>query len=351
VVAGRDDLTDDYLRAIELELSSLGQPQPVDTLFCGGGTPTHLVADSLHRFFTLLKQWFPLSPGGEFSVEANPEDITNEKVAILHSAGVNRVSLGVQSFAPQKLKILERVHSADDVLRGVELLRPHVQTLSIDLIFAAPGESLEGWRNDLDSVKQCTPDHISTYGLTYERGTRFFARQIRSELAALDEDVERQMYELAIDELTTIGFEHYEVSNFARAGFRCRHNENYWLGGEFFGIGPGAASYIHGCRTTNHRSTTTYLRRVLSGTSPVAESETLDHENRARERLVFGLRRLDGVKREEFRVANGVSIEQLVGESLELMLAKELLLWSNDHLRLTRKGLLVSDSIWPYFLS
>lgn len=186
--------------------------------------------------------------------------------------------------------------------------------------------------------------------MTYEPGTRFFARQLKEELRALPEDTEREMYLMAIDRLTASGFEHYEVSNFAGPGHRCRHNENYWLGGEYWGIGPGAASYVAGQRQTNHRSTTTYLQRVLSGESPIAESEHLTARARAHEVLVFGLRRLDGIDQHEFQARTGFSMEQLVGESLDWLTREGLLGWSDDRLMLTRKGLLVSDSIWPHLL-
>ena len=158
------------------------------------------------------------------------------------------------------------------------------------------------------------------------------------------------MYERAIDDLTAGGFEHYEVSNFAQPGHRCRHNETYWTGGEYFAAGPGAARYVAGRRETNHRSTTTYLKRVLAGKSPVAEIETLDRENAARERLVFGLRRLEGVDRVRFEEYTGYTIEQLAGPSLQTFLDQGLLENTATHLRLTRRGLLVSDSLWPEFL-
>ncbi len=350
VVAGRDDLFEDYLRAIEIELHGLGQPQPVDTLFCGGGTPTHLTPELLRRFFSLLAQWFPLDPGGEFSVEANPEDIFQEKVDVLCTSGVNRVSLGVQSLSEHKLKVLQRAHDADDVLRCFELLQERVDSLAVDLIFGAPSESVASWEHDLASTIRLAPNHVSTYGLTYERGTQFYAQRQKSTIVPVHEDVECEMYELAIDQLTGAGFEHYEVSNFARPGARCRHNENYWLGGAFHGIGPGAASYIAGQRQMNHRNTTTYLRRVLSGKSPVTEKESLQAEDRARERLIFGLRRMDGVDRDQFRVSTGFDLVPLMGANLEPLLNEELLYWSGTALRLTRKGLLVSDSIWPYLL-
>lgn len=350
LIAKRDDLIEGYLRAIELELSRLGGPQPVDTLFFGGGTPTHLSPKQLKHLFELTQQWLPVTNGGEISIEANPEDIDAETADELASNHVTRVSLGVQSFHTDKLRTLERGHTAKDVNRCVEMLRPHIPSLSIDLIFGAPKECIAEWNDDLQSGLSLSPHHLSTYGLTYERGTRFFARQERKELQPVDEDAERAMYALAIDLLTREGFEHYEVSNFARPGHRCRHNENYWNCGEFFGFGPGASRYVNGVRQSNHRSTTRYLKLMLRGDSPVDESEQLSQQDKARERLVFGLRQMRGVDIDAFRDTTGFDVHELAGENLEWLLQEALLEVSDGRIRLTRKGLFVSDSIWPHFL-
>ena len=357
VVANRRDLMDDYLKAIAIELSWLQTPREVNTLFIGGGTPTQMPVALLRQLLALLREWFPLSDAGsatgaagEFTVEANPENISPAIVDELERAGVNRISLGVQSFSPDKLSALERSHTASEVKQCIELLRPRIDALSLDLIFAAPHETLGEWHSDLTSALELAPDHLSTYGLTFELGTRFFARRAKNQLVEASEELASCMYETAIDKLQSAGFEHYEVSNFARPGFRCRHNENYWFGGEFYGIGPGAASYVNGCRNTNHRSTTTYLKRVLAGRSPIAESETLSSEQRARERLVFGLRRLDGVSANWFHETTGFELEAIAGPHLGWLLDEGLLDRDADVIRLSRRGLLVSDSIWPYLI-
>jgi oxygen-independent coproporphyrinogen-3 oxidase len=202
----------------------------------------------------------------------------------------------------------------------------------------------------LQAALALAPDHISTYGLTFEKGTSFWSRLNRGELARVDEEIERQMYEAAIDTLTAAGFEHYEVSNFAKSGHRSRHNENYWLGGQYFAAGPGAARFIAGRRETNHRSTTTYIARVLAGESPIAEAEQLAPEDAARERLVFALRRLEGIDTATFASATGCRIEQLGGDALRRMIDLGFFELCSGRLRLTRAGLLISDAIWPEFL-
>jgi oxygen-independent coproporphyrinogen III oxidase len=222
--------------------------------------------------------------------------------------------------------------------------------ISLDLIFGAPGETLDQWRDDLHAALELEPDHISTYGLTFERGMAFWSRRLRGELAETNEGLERDMYALAIDRLTAAAFEHYEVSNFAQPGCRSRHNQVYWSGAGYFAAGPGAARYVDGVRETNHRSTTTYLRRVLSGLSPIAEREQLSPEARARELLVFGLRRIDGLSRREFIARTGYEIEHLVSVSLQKFVALGLLCDDGDRVRLTREGLFVSDALWPEML-
>jgi oxygen-independent coproporphyrinogen-3 oxidase len=274
----------------------------------------------------------------------------DSKCDVLAAAGVTRVSLGAQSFDEKKLHQLERDHGPTDIERSFANVRHFAHSVSLDLIFGVPGETLDGWKRDLELALQLQPDHVSTYGLTFEKGTAFWNRLTQGELARIEEEIERQMYELAIDTLTAAGFEHYEVSNFARAGHRCRHNENYWLGGQYFAAGPGAARFLAGRRETNHRSTTTYLSRVLARQSPVAESEVLGPEDAARERLVFALRRLEGIDPEQFAAATGFTVEHLGGDALPKLVDLGLLDWSASRLKLTRRGLLVSDAIWPEFL-
>lgn len=350
LVAGRDDLVESYLQAIETELSWLDRPRPVETLFFGGGTPTHLARGPLSRLLRAATDWFPLQGGGEFSVEANPGDLDIGQVKLLAGHGVTRISLGAQSFDAQKLRTLERDHTSGDIARSVELARGERMAVSLDLIFASPGETLDGWTVDLNEALRLEPDHISIYGLSYEQGTTFWSRLHKSELVEVKEEPQRQMYLAAVDRLTAAGYEHYEVSNFARPGCRCRHNEVYWAGEGYYAAGPGAARYVDGRREINHRSTTNYIKRVLSGRSPVAESESLAAEDRAREALVFGLRRMEGVDREQFARQMGFELDALVGDPLRRFVELGVLEDDGSRVRLSREGLPVSDSIWPAFL-
>ncbi len=345
LVSGRPDLVGPFIDAIERELRQLAAPRPVQTLFFGGGTPTYLSPEALARFLKIVQQWHPLLPDGEWSVEANPLDVSPAIIEQLAAAGVTRISLGSQSFSPRKLKLLERDHSPEIISQAVTVIRASGLQVALDLIFGVPDETLEEWQTDLQQAIALAPDHVSTYGLTWENGTSYWTRRERGELTPVDEEAERAMYAAAIERLTAAGFEYYEVSNFARPGFRCRHNEAYWLGEEYFAAGPGAARYIDGERSVNHRSTTTWLQRIERGESPIAERETLNAEERARELLVFGLRRLEGVSARWFREKSGLELVQILGTRGQRILDNNLLVWKDDRLCFTREGLFIADAI------
>jgi oxygen-independent coproporphyrinogen-3 oxidase len=349
-VAGRDDLIDSYLLALERELSALETPRAADTLYLGGGTPTHPAPAQMASMLNLVRRWFELTEGCEFTIEANPIDMTDAKIAILADTGVNRVSLGVQSFDPDVLRMLERDHTPEDIDQVVPQLRRRIANVSLDLIFGVPGQSLASWRATLQHAIERQPLHISTYGLTYEKGTAFWTRRAKSLLRPADEDLEREMYAAAMDDLASAGFEQYELSNFARPGFASRHNQAYWSGRSYFGFGPGAARYIAGRRETNHRSVTTWIHRVLAGESPVGFAEELSPEDRAREAIVIGLRQYSGVNRGEFQARSGFDLDSLARPIITKHVSAGLLEDDGRRIRLTREGRFVADTVMVDFL-
>ncbi len=350
LVAGRDDLIDAYLEALAIELARLERPREVDTLFFGGGTPTHLPASQLARLLALTRRWFPPAPGAEICVEANPAGLDDAKVAVLADAGVNRVSLGVQSFDTQMLELLERDHRGADVPAVVARLRPAIPNIGLDLIFGVPGQTVELWQQTLAAALALEPTHVSTYGLTFEKGTAFQSRLDKGLLHRCDEELERAMYALAMDELPQAGCEQYELSNFARPGFRSRHNEVYWAGRPFFGFGPGAARYAGGRRELNHRSVTTWINRVLAGRSPIADAEELSPEGRARELVMLNLRRCAGLPLAEFREQTGFDFRELAGDALPRHLRQGLLEEHDGYVRLTREGRFLADTVFSEYV-
>lgn len=348
VSAGQDHLIELYLDAVAAELASLGEPRPVESLFIGGGTPTYLNPDQLRRLLEAVDRWLPRQAGGaggEYSIESTPDSLTEEKAAVLSAFGVNRVSIGVQSFHPDLLAALDRRHTNQEIPHAVESVRRHIAALSFDLIFAAPGSTLAGWAADLEAALKFDPQHISTYGLTYEKGTPLWKQRRRGAVRAVDEETELAMYEYAIDRLLEGGFEHYEVSNFARPGWRCRHNERYWANEAYFGFGVGAARYVGGRRELNVRDTKLYIRKVLAGESPTFQSEALDPRDRAFETIGIQLRRAEGVDRARFRAQTGLDLDGLVGARIRHLAGEGLLYDSGRAVCLTRPGKCVADGI------
>jgi oxygen-independent coproporphyrinogen III oxidase len=345
LVAGKDLLVDQYLRALEMELRSLEHPRTVGTVFVGGGTPTHLNCGALDRLLALVRRWFSLAPGFEFSVEANPSGFDRNKAEILAAHGVNRVSLGVQSFDGSLLAVLERDHDSTQVEAAAALLAEKIPNFSFDLIFGVPGQTLALWRDTLRRGVALGPGHLSTYGLTFEKGTAFWSRRAKRSLQPVPDELERAMYAAAMDDLADAGFEQYELSNFARPGRRCRHNETYWEGMPYYGFGPGAARYLRGRRETNHRSVTTWLTRVLSGKSPVGDVDELSPADRARETLVVGLRRARGVRLDEFRARTGFDLGDVAGAAIARHCASGLLERTAEGIQLTREGRFLADTV------
>lgn len=352
VVAGRDDLTAAYLACMELEIRQyLAVPEVMTTLFLGGGTPTYLSAADLQALFVLVQRWLPLAPGGEFSVECNPEGFTPDRMDVLRSAGVNRISLGVQSFHPEHLRTLERSHSPDTVQTVIEQLRERELTnISLDLIFGVPGQTLFDWEKTLDRAIALKPHHLSTYGLTYEKGTSFWTRRARHVLKPVSEELEREMYALAMSKLPAQGFQHYEISNFALPGAECRHNRIYWRGESYYGFGPGAAGFRSGIRSMNHRSVTTWIKRLQQGDSAVHEEESLDTDLQRREAVMLGLRQIEGIDLADYQQKFGVAIRDLEPDSYARFLNEGWLEETATHIRLTRAGRFVADTVMSEFL-
>jgi oxygen-independent coproporphyrinogen-3 oxidase len=345
IAVGQDQQIELYLDALARELTGLGRPQPVDTLFLGGGTPTYLSARQLQRLLREVTGWLPLRPGHEFTIEGNPGTLDADKVAVLAGHGVTRVSLGAQSFRPPLLRVLERDHAPADVPRAVGAVRERIAEVSLDLMFGVPGQSLADWQADLEGALALAPDHVSTYGLTYEKGTPLWKQRERGEVRPLEEDTELALYAHAIDALQEAGFEHYEISNFARPGRRSRHNQVYWANYAYFGFGMGAARYVLGRRELNTRDLHGYTRRVLAGESPVFQSEELAPPERARETLAVQLRRAEGVERPAFREQTGFDLDEVAGPAIARHVELGVLDDDGTRVRLTRRGKYVADAV------
>ncbi len=362
LLANRSDLYDRFLDALEKELSGLLISRPVQTVFLGGGTPSILPPPQSIRLLAMLGRWLPITSRSnsdrdevakyltEFSIEANPLDVTTDFCKRCKDHGIDRVSIGGQSFQPNKLQHLERDHSPADLRRAIETAKEHFNRVSVDLIFGAPGETLEDWCCDLDAVIAAEIDHVSTYGLTYEKGAKFWSLREKGILDPVSEESELMMYEEAIDRLTCAGFEHYEVSNFSKPGEECIHNQAYWEGRPWWAFGPSAARFVGNRRSVNHRGTIEYMKRIESDRSPIEESEDLDEDQRLRERFVFGMRQRKGVSWDDWKVSGPASTVDFIDGLIQQHIENGWMQRVGGRVALTRRGLMVSDSLWSEYL-
>ena len=351
-LAGVDHLADRYLSALEREIeAALVEPQEVDTIFVGGGTPTRLDAPSLARLTMMIRRWLILAPGGEWTVEANPGTLDTAKADVLAEAGVDRVSLGAQSFQADLLRVLERDHGRRHVEQALELVRPRFARWSLDLIFGVPGSTIDTWRADLEIALGLGPAHLSCYGLVFEKGTALWHERQSGRVEPVDEETERTMYEWTIERLGAAGLDIYEISNFAVPGHESRHNLAYWSNDAYFGFGVGAARYLRGVRSVNTRDINAYLRRIESGMPATGPTEELSAEDRARETAILMLRRTRcGIERSDFELRTGFDLDSLALDTITRYQMRGLLEDNGRRVRLSHEGLFVADQILCDFL-
>lgn len=350
-----------FTRALVAELDAACDAAPPPglrprTVFAGGGTPTFLRPALWDVLLAALHRHGTLDHAAEFTVEANPETVTPDLMRRLADGGVNRVSIGAQSFQKASLDALERWHRPESVARAVNACRDAgIDNLSLDLIFAIPGQTLAMLDDDLDRLLELEPTHLSTYGLTYEPQTPLTARLRVGRVTPIDEDTERAMYARVLERLEGAGFAHYEVSNWARDTpddrYRCAHNLAYWTNANWRGLGPGAASHVNGHRWRNAPNLTRYLAHwdvgdtaaPPSGPPPTEDHERLAPEHRVGERLMLGLRLSDGI--EHAWIKAHVPADHRRATAIEELVLIGMLERTATHLRLTRRGLFVADSV------
>ena len=339
-----------------------GPVPPISTIYLGGGTPSQLTFDQLHQLFIYINKVYPLTSKKEITIEVNPDDVTDEYAAALRQLPVNRVSMGIQTFDDQRLRFLHRRHTARQAIEAVSILRAAgINNLSIDLMYGFPGETLSDWQSDIDSALSLNVEHISAYCLMIEEGTPLHRMlqhngdcplcEQRSELQGdcrqcVDEETERSMYYTLIDRLTAAGYEHYEISNFARSGFRSRHNSSYWNGTPYIGLGAAAHSYDIRSRSWNIADVNAYIEGIERG-ERLFEEELLDDDTRYNDAVTVGLRTCEGIdlntipkKYRDYCMKN--ARRYLDDGLLELSAVGNL---TSPTLHLTRRGLFVSDMV------
>ena len=313
----------------------------LQSVYIGGGTPSLLSDKCFGQLFRCLKDNYNFSSDIEITVEANPGTINGSKIDAIISLGVNRLSLGVQSFNDNELKTLGRIHNSEDVFRSIETIKnAGMKDFSIDLMYGIPGQTMDSWQDSISKAVKLSPAHISAYELTPEEHTPFFKLLETHKINIPDEELVLEMYNHAIDYLAGFGYEHYEISNFAMPEFKCIHNMNYWNRGEYIGAGAGAHSFIDKIRSRNIKDINAYIEQLSNGIIPEIESTKLTSEEALKEFIFLGLRKTEGIsisKSEE----TGLNII----DASEALIKEGLLEIAKDHLRLTRKGIVISNSV------
>lgn len=346
---------DEYLSALEKEMEMWVRdvpPGPVRSIFIGGGTPTVLTPDQMDRLLSAIRRFFPNWSGDlEFTVEANPGTTGPDLLRVMREGGVNRLSLGVQTFRPDLLVRIGRIHGVEDVLRSVEQARSAgFDNLSFDLIFGLPDQRVEDMEKSLDQALALKPDHLSVYSLKVEENTLFHVLYERGQLPLPSEDDELAMYQLTRSRLAEAGFVHYEISNFARPGWESRHNCTYWLNEEYYGLGAGAHGYVDGYRHSNVCGIREYIRSCRNGSFPLAERNRVSKAEAMENQMILGLRLLQGVDPSRFYRRFGKRVEEVFGPVLKGLFERNLLTEKEGCLALTEQGLLFGNEVFAAFV-
>ena len=330
-----------YVEALIAEARRRPSPTPVGSTYLGGGTPSQLTVGQLEQMLNALYNIYKVEPGAEITIECNPDDVNADFAAALPRIGVNRVSMGAQTFSDDRLRFLHRRHNAAQVSQAVSRLRKAgIKNISVDLMYGFPGETLSDWQRDIDAALALNVEHLSAYCLTIEEGTPLYQLIMENSQFTMDEELERQMYYTLIDRLEAAGYEHYEISNFAKPGYRSRHNSSYWTDVPYIGLGAAAHSYDGHTRRWNVSDLEQYTEGDESQ-RPLFEAELLSANDRYNDHVMLGL-----------RTCEGVSLDLLTTDERNYLLqqaqkyiAQGLLAATDSHLHLTRNGLFISDMV------
>ncbi|MFH1369292.1 MAG: radical SAM family heme chaperone HemW [Elusimicrobiota bacterium] len=335
---GKHDLIPAYLEALYTELKRYSG-QSLVSIYAGGGTPTLLSPGQVRELFGAIRNSFNCIHLSEITFEANPESLSEEKLGALKVEGVNRLSIGAQSFCERNLSYLGRIHTEDAVKKAVAAARKHhFSNIGLDLIYGVPGQTLPEWQADLKKAVSLKPEHISAYPLTIEPDT-----PLHSEGTEVDEDFQAELYEWTMDYLFSEGYQHYEISNWSLPGFKCRHNMIYWDNQEYMGVGAAAASYFKGVRRKNCGTIEEYISRAAAGKDISEESETIDPVTKISEEIILKLRCAGGVEVSEY-------IASRYGETINKFLEQKLLERRDKSVRLTKRGFILANQVMREFV-
>ena len=349
---GRESDIPEYVKALKKELVLRAAGQRVSSIYFGGGTPSLLSSEQIHELLSVIPSHFTVDEASEVTLEANPGTVDEPYLADIMKLGINRLSLGVQSLDDGELALLGRIHTASEAGDAVRLARNAGFTnLSLDLIYGLPNQTLASWHRTLDELIGLSPEHISLYPLTLETDAPMRLAIQRAEVPPIDPDLTADQYELAQDTLAAHGYHHYEISNWAKGGYECRHNLVYWHNLPYLGIGIAAHSYIHGHRLANTTDLDSYLNAFSSNLPPAWElDEEIGPELQLSETVILGLRLSEGVCLEGIRSRFGIDLLKHYSQQVDETAALGLLEYSGQRIRLTRRGRLLGNEVFWRFL-
>lgn len=329
----------DYLTELEKEVKLRYKNDIINTIYIGGGTPSSLALDELSKLFEIIKM-FRLSNNVEFTFECNIENITKEKLKLLLKNGVNRLSIGVQTFNDKYLKYLNRHHTKEEVINRINMAKNiGFSNINIDLIYAIPGETKEELMEDLDNFLSLNIEHISTYSLIIEPNTKLYIDKANS----IDEDLDYEMYELICKKLKSNGYNHYEISNFSKKGYESRHNLTYWNNLEYYGFGIGASGYVDGSRYDNTRSFNNYINgKYILETHALSKKEKIENE------FILGLRKISGINKKDFKSKYNIDLKSI--DIVQKLLNEERLLEDSENIFINPEYIYVSNEILLNFI-
>nr|WP_106780024.1 radical SAM family heme chaperone HemW [Lysinibacillus timonensis] len=347
---------DEYIEAIGKEIELIKREVPeqfsqIETIYLGGGTPTSLSEKQLNRLLSLITRYISPNQLIEFASEANPDELTTEKLEALKMGGINRLSLGVQSFDQTLLKKLGRTHSNEQVYETINKAKQvGFKNINIDLMYGLPGQTMEQWENTLKEALALNLTHYSAYSLIVEPKTIFYIQYAKGKLNLPTEDLEAEMYDLLMKEMERNGLEQYEISNFAKNGLISTHNKIYWDNDEYVGIGAGAHGYLKGVRYSNIGPIRKYLDSIQAGKRPILHQHEVTIDEKCEEQMFLGLRKVEGVTYEDFKKKIGISMNTKYGGIIQSLVNDELLIADDKGIRLSRKGRFVGNEIFQQFL-
>ncbi|MRG86650.1 radical SAM family heme chaperone HemW [Salinibacillus xinjiangensis] len=344
---------DQYLDALkkEMELYIGTEKKQVKTIYIGGGTPTSLSDAQFQRLLSIVNDYFDVGQATEFTIEANPGEFSSEKAKMLRNYGANRISLGVQVLDDEFLKMLNRNHQVRDVEETVAKLQANnLSNISMDFIYALPGQSIEHFERTLNSALAYQLPHYSAYALQIEPKTVFYMRYQKGKLSKPPEEDEAEMYELLVSKMEQNGLHHYEVSNFGKPGFESQHNLTYWDNEYYFGFGAGAHGYLQGKRIVNLRPINHYIERLKGNEKPILHEEIITKKEEIEEQMFLGLRKAEGVSKKLFKSKFQINMDVLYNDAIRELKQKKWLVEDDEFVKLTPEGMLFGNEVFSMFL-